>query len=171
MRTGPKPRPLADRFWAKVNKEGPVHPVLGTKCWVWTGATTPGGYGKLRVGSQSDGSRRVEVTSRASWEIHFGPIPEGTSVLHCCDVRLCVRPDHLFLGDQLDNVQDMISKGRHIHGARQHAARFSDSVVREILEMLGRGYSQNEVAAQYGTSQSHISQIHLGKIWAHVERP
>jgi hypothetical protein len=52
------------------------------------------------------------LAHRMSWEMHFGPIPEGMLVLHHCDVRRCVRPDHLFLGTARDNTRDMIAKGR-----------------------------------------------------------
>lgn len=104
-----RPRKLIDptiRFWKKVDKHGPIHPTLGTECWLWTGYQMPFGHGQLNVGD------KIVLTHRFSWELHHGPIPEGLSVLHHCDVPNCIRPDHLFLGTQKDNVQDAIQKGR-----------------------------------------------------------
>lgn len=108
---------LAERFWEKVSKGGPVHPVLGTACWAWTASTNPNGYGKIFVAG------RLQVASRVSWEMHNGPIPDGLFVLHHCDNPLCVRPAHLFLGTCADNVRDMWSKGRAVTIATLYASR------------------------------------------------
>ncbi len=71
-------------------------------CWEWIGARTSAGYGLM------DG----RYVHRLAWELTRGPIPKGVLVLHHCDNRVCVRPSHLFLGSYLDNVRDMIAKGR-----------------------------------------------------------
>jgi len=109
------PRPsVEDRFWAKVNKNGPVpdrYPELGS-CWLWTAAVTVCTNGDQR-GSFRRTHRRAELAHRVSWELTNGPIPEGMKICHRCDVGLCVRPDHLFLGTQAENIQDMRNKGRH----------------------------------------------------------
>lgn len=89
-------------FWAMVVKtEG---------CWEWTGAKFKTGYGAVNIG------HRIVTTHRRSWELTNGPIPEGLFVLHHCDNRPCVRPDHLFLGTHQDNMTDMVSKGRQKNG-------------------------------------------------------
>lgn len=99
--------PLVERFWPRVNRDGPVpshRPDLGP-CWIWTGGVGSHGYGALA---------KSALAHRFSWELHNGPIPSETPcVLHHCDTRRCVRPDHLFLGTRADNTADMISKGRH----------------------------------------------------------
>lgn len=94
------------RFWAKVDKSG--------DCWLWTGAHNLR-YGKVYVGPP--GERFWAYVHRVSWVIAHGIIPagegyHGTCVCHHCDVKLCVRPDHLFLGTQRDNLRDMSAKGR-----------------------------------------------------------
>lgn len=93
---------LLKRFWGKV-QQGP------NGCWNWTASFTPNGYGKIGT------TRRhgVQSVHRISWIIHFGRIPKGKCVLHKCDNRLCVNPDHLFLGSHHDNTHDMMQKGRH----------------------------------------------------------
>jgi hypothetical protein len=99
----PKPRPVADRFWPKVEKTD--------GCWLWTGATDRRGYGKI-----FDGAGKLLIASRVAHELCIGPIPDGLCVLHKCDNPPCVNPDHLFLGTFGDNTQDMLAKGRNRNG-------------------------------------------------------
>lgn len=112
---GTKPKPISERFFAFVNRDGPIpehRPELG-KCHVWTGATDSKGYGQIGSGSQVDGTRGHVAAHRQAWEFEHGPVPEGLSVLHHCDNPPCVRGSHLFVGTHLDNMSDMVSKGRH----------------------------------------------------------
>lgn len=101
--------PAHERFWSKVDKSG--------ECWVWTGSTYVDGYGHF-----CDAARHIRA-HRWSWEQANGPIPSGASVLHTCDNPPCVRPDHLYLGNQTDNMRDAASRGRLSTSARKRAAR------------------------------------------------
>jgi len=107
LKRSPKPRlTVEERFWAKVDNAGPppAHlPDLGP-CWLWT-ASVSNGRGSFRSVHQ-----RAELAHRISWELTYGPIPKGLVVCHRCDVGLCVRPEHLFLGMQQDNIADMRAK-------------------------------------------------------------
>jgi hypothetical protein len=87
--------------------------VTETGCWEWQGAKTKG-YGMIGHGRRSDPGTRVKQVHRVAWELTYGPIPEGTSVLHSCDNPPCYNPTHLFLGTQADNVADMTAKGRGV---------------------------------------------------------
>jgi hypothetical protein len=79
MKTGPKPKPIAERFLASI----PDQP--GEDCWEWQGPTTDHGYGTLCVGSKSDGSRRNVLAHRLSYETFRGTIPAGMGICHACD--------------------------------------------------------------------------------------
>lgn len=88
-----------DRFWSKVAKTD--------GCWLWTASTARGGYGQLRVGNTTVRAHRL------SYELAFGSIPNGMSILHACDEPLCVNPAHLRAGTDADNMQDAVARGRH----------------------------------------------------------
>lgn len=105
MKTGPKPRPIIDRFMSHVTKDD------GTGCWLWNGSRNWAGYGLFLVGSRTTG-RRHNGAHRVSHELFNGPIPEGMDVCHRCDNPPCVNPAHLFVGTRRDNVLDMVTKGR-----------------------------------------------------------
>lgn len=98
--------PFADRFWSCVDKNGPVHPTLGTRCWVWLRGCNRFGYGAFTVAGKGQRAHRV------SWEMAHGPIPDGLWLLHKCDNPKCVNPDHAFLGTALENARDREAKGR-----------------------------------------------------------
>ncbi len=136
-------RPLAERFWEKVEKSD--------GCWLWTGAKSDFGYGFLF--NPTVNGPINQHAHRASWELHYGPIPEGSCVLHSCDVPGCVRPDHLFLGTLKDNTQDMLRKRRHL-------VKLTDEQVAELRQRYATGdISQEALAEEFGLGQSTVSRI------------
>ena len=157
------------RFFDKVSPE----PNSG--CWLWCGTVIPDGYGMVRVGSRTDGSRRGALAHRFSWEMHRGPIPTGLHVCHHCDVPSCVNPDHLFLGTDQDNTDDKMRKGRHatqrgvsFAGHRSGHEKLNASDIPDIRRRLKGGELHRAIAADYGVVPSNISQIAAGKTWRHV---
>lgn len=158
---------LPERFWSKVNKDGPVPehmPHLG-KCWVWTGAKSSGGYGCI-----ARGGARVGVISAhiSSWILHFGKVPKSLCICHRCDVPRCVNPSHLFLGTRKDNSQDMLKKGRdnHRYGPDNSKTKLTESQVREIrLAYDTEGDSLSEIAEEYGVTIQSIWAIVKWKTW------
>lgn len=144
---------LEERFWAKVN----MPDVEGT-CWEWGGARTIRGYGKIL----KDGGRSCLAAHRVSWEIHNGPLPDGVLVCHHCDNPPCVRPDHLFVGSQHDNMQDKVSKGRHYYtpGETSPNAKLSNDQATIIRARYAKEHiSQRALAIQYGVSHRSIRHI------------
>ena len=157
--------PLSERFWAQVLKTD--------GCWLWTGRRDGVGYGTITHGRRRIGSHRL------AYELQVGPIPSGLWVLHRCDVRLCVRPDHLFVGTHTDNMRDCVSKGRHRHqeyrGESNPEAKLTWAQVERIRELYavgrspvrgGRGrYRQIDIAQALGVSKAAVANVTYGRAW------
>lgn len=148
---GPAPKPPEVRLWAKVDKSG--------DCWVWTGHRTRG-YGKLTV------KKGVYITvHRLSWEITNGPIPPGMCVLHKCDNRVCVRPDHLFLGTKAQNNRDRTAKARQAWGERHGMHKLTLDDVEEVRRMYSAGVHKAVIASRFGVVRGTIGHILKGTTW------
>jgi hypothetical protein len=151
-----KSRPLSERFWEKVS-------VQMEGCWEWLGAHDR--YGMIKFGSGDNNW----LAHRVSWIIHNGPIPEGVCVLHKCDNTLCCRPDHLFLGTQLDNIHDRDKKRRGVqmYGEKHWKAKLSEKDVAEI-RALQDILSTTELSRNYGVTHGQIRFVQNRQSWKHV---
>ena len=108
-------RSLADRFWEKVNKDGPIpehRPELGP-CWVFTGSTNNMGYGKIARG----GRHSMVLAHRVSYEWDYGPIPDGRELDHLCRNRACIRPTHLEAVTHRENLMRSHAPSVLIHNS------------------------------------------------------
>lgn len=155
-------------FWPNV--------IRGDGCWEWAPKPQMHGYGRIsRV-------RGNLYAHRASYEINVGPIPPGMLVCHRCDNRRCVRPDHLFLGDDRSNARDRDAKGRHRYvlppsatpeqrarGSAHGNAKLSEVLVRQIKSRIAAGEPQVSIARDLGVAKTTVNGIKMGKAWKHVE--
>ena len=164
---------LRERFWAKVRKTD--------ECWEWIGSKNPKGYGLIRAGVNHPWFRKRRMMAhRLSYELAFGEFDQELCVLHHCDNPSCVRPSHLFLGTQADNIRDKCSKdrqargashGTHTHpksiarGERQGSHKLSRIQVREIREAHAKGQTQISLAKAYDVSRPCIAGIVYRKQW------
>lgn len=133
-------------FWDKVNKT--------SDCWNWTGATNKwkrglGGYGIIGIDGKNIKSHRF------SWELHNGPIPKGKFVLHKCNNRLCVNPDHLYLGTQRNNMMDRVE----VPGAK--AMNDNEVRIARVMKLIGMTYRQ--ISKLFGPSESAMRYAIIGK--------
>lgn len=177
----------AEIFWAHVDKSG--------DCWLWDGPRKDEGYGRF---FWWDGERnRREAAHRLAWELLRGPIPKGLFVCHDCpggDNPRCVNPAHMFLGTQLDNIRDMMRKGRHgsqVDPERYRAARMkcgshlphyrgeecayakvTEAQVVEIRYLYAAGgITHRQLAKRFGLGKTTVGHILHGRKWAHADGP
>jgi len=133
------------RFWEKVDR-------TQAPCWHWCGARRGSlGYGAITLGSRRDGTRVVEATHRVAWMLTYGPLHPSAKVLHECDNPLCVRPDHLFLGTDGDNVRDCVAKGRH----RSGTTKLSDHD-KECIRTLSESRTTAELSKMFDVDETTI---------------
>lgn len=147
--------------------ESKSHAIPWTGCWIWTASDFGGGrYGCISVGGAP------HLAHRAAWVAYNGrEIPVDMNVCHTCDIGLCVNPRHLFIGSQLENVRDMISKGRkrvgksgrhtsHAKGSKNGSHKFSDELVTRLLNAHARGATTvASLARDTGISETHARRL------------
>lgn len=149
---------LVQRFWDKVAKAGPQ------ECWLWTASVEGGGYGQIKM----PGTRNQTKAHKVSWMIHNGEIPDGLFVLHHCDVRQCVNPEHLFLGTCADNLEDMARKGRHLYGEKNVQHRLTELEVHRIFDRRNQGLVMRDIASEFGVGAMTVQRILTGQRWKHI---
>ena len=142
-----------DRFYNKVNTSDP------SGCHLWTAYKNADGYGRFALNEKNRRAHRV------AWELVKGTIPAGLCVLHKCDVRACVNPEHLFLGTAADNVRDMMEKGRSGKGEANGPAKLTEAAV---LAIRADSRSLRKIAADYGVHWTTVSRIKIRKLWRHI---
>lgn len=143
-------------------------------CWLWTGGKTEKGYGRVHLGRL-----HYKPAHRLAWETAHGAIPDGLGVLHKCDVRNCVNPDHLFLGTNADNTADMVAKGRNramdpfiTAGTKHWQHKLTEDDVVSIRRRIRAGEKGAHLALEFGVSNATVSEAKNGRLWDHVnDRP
>jgi len=147
-----------DRFWAKI-KKGPLD-----ACWEWQGCLKGSGrgYGSVALGRRMVRAHRVALALKLGRELL-----DIEHALHRCDNSRCCNPDHLYLGDHVQNMRDKVSRSRckGLKGVQNPRSKLTDDAVRVIR-------STNEplqvMAARFGVHQSVVSLVRLRKLWKHV---
>lgn len=154
-----------DRFLTK------IHVTPG--CWEWTAGRATNGYGMLTV--KVNGRWGHGLAHRISYQIFVSTALDSQVVMHTCDNRGCVRPDHLRLGTQSDNIRDMDMKGRRnlekaiTRGTSHYNARITDDDVRDIRKRYtGKYGNATALAKEYGMTSQNIRTIGLRLGWRHV---
>jgi hypothetical protein len=155
----PTTRPFkvnARLFWTKVRKTD--------YCWFWTGPTNVGGYG---IQGQKGLAHRI------SWELTRGPIPTDRDkcfVLHTCDNRRCVNPNHLYLGSKKENGRDTVVRDRYPNrkGENSSQAKLTEADALAIRARFLNGASGSALAREFGVSTGTIYDIGKRKTWTHV---
>ena len=137
-------------------------------CWLWIGCLNnkASGYGIF------SSNNKPGLAHRMSYQMYKGEIPNGMCVLHSCDVRSCVNPDHLFLGTYFDNAKDMFSKGRNTklraYGESVGGSKLKESDVLEIRNLKKIGVKTRFIVNKYNVTKENINYILSGKTWKHL---
>ena len=157
MPMGIYPRPsLEQRF------EQSYLPEPNSGCWLWTKAIHKNtGYGCIRINGKHG------LAHRASWILFNGAIPLGLNVLHKCDVRCCVNPDHLFLGTAYDNREDAKRKDRIPIGERHWNSKLTAADVKSIRNGPCGG-SWKATAKHYDVTYGTLCDIRAKRTWQHI---
>lgn len=159
-------------------------PCPPASCWVWVGSILPNGYGRFSF--RKDGCVQSHRAHRVSYAIQNGSVPANLLVCHSCDVRLCVNPNHLFVGTHSDNALDMLRKGRHPEifknltvkntscehlrgidrkGTKNGRAKLNEKTVLEIAQSSA---TTRELSLKLGINYNTIGNIRDGRHWTHL---
>lgn len=166
QRVGKELKPLQKQFHGLTEKERFFKRVgkLDSGCWLWLGSLNTG-YGQFR---RDDGS--IVLSHRFSYLLHNGGAVDGLVVMHKCDTPRCVNPEHLALGTQADNVQDMRNKGREkkrgLPGSEHGMSKLTDAQVREIRSSKESGPA---IAKRLSISTTTVYDVRNRKIWTHID--
>ncbi len=154
----PQPKPLAERFWSKVDVRGP------DDCWEWIAAKI-NGYGKIRL----DGGKlsKHKGAHAVAYELAHGPIPEGLQANHKCDNPGCCNPRHIYAGTSKQNMEDKVSRGRHncVRGEDHGMSKLNEL---KVLSIRDDGRTHSVIAGDYGVDRRLIGMIKRRQRWAHV---
>jgi len=126
-------------------------------CWNWTGSINFHGYGQKMIAKKNFRAHRI------FYQKYKGRIPAGLCVLHKCDNKKCVNPEHLFLGTDQDNATDCIRKGRTARGSKQHVSKLNAS---QVLQIRKDRRPQKLIAKAYGVTPTCIMYIQKRRNWA-----
>jgi len=151
-------RTIKERLLFRATEDG--------SCLIWNGGKSGGGYGSITIDGQH------KMTHRVCYEEYFGEIPDGLLVCHRCDNPPCINPDHLFLGTQSDNLQDMYAKGRQNiydrHGVNNSNCKLKECDVVLIRDLIDIGTDRRALVWLFGVCATSINNIAAKKSWSHV---
>lgn len=147
--------PLSERFHKSftINKE--------TECWEWIGTIHVTGYGIIQ-------DNNIDLLAHRYAYLWYIGEPGKLCVLHKCDNRKCVNPNHLFLGTRRDNNRDRDSKGRGPVGERNWCTKLTAEDIPKIRQLHEEGWKQKEIAKRYGVHQGTISHVVNKTTWKHI---
>jgi hypothetical protein len=144
------------------------------ECIEYKGVVTKNGYGRICI-------KGIRIQAHVlSYILHHGSVPRTKYVLHKCDNRLCINPDHLFLGSKADNVKDMVNKGRawwqrpfeempeNMKRLIKKRRKLSSQQIKELKEMHSNGISQRSLSRYFNVGQPVIKDILDGRTYKDV---
>jgi hypothetical protein len=153
-----RPRDFDARFWENTDRT--------SGCWIWQGAFCAStGYGDITIDHKSCPVHRI------AYEIYYNAeIPKGKMVLHSCDHKTCINPEHLHIGTHLDNMQEAIDRGRTCKGEKNGNSIYTEKQIREIKTyMKGHPRSLRWMSRTLAIPRSTLRDIQSGRCWGWVK--
>lgn len=148
---------ISCNFWPSVDTSGGPN-----ACWEWIGVRNKDGYGTISF------KGKTLLTHRLSCALSSGTDVTAEMVCHACDNPPCVNPKHIWLGDRMANVQDMMEK--RYNGQYEPLFDISPDAIRQIRARVANGESQSVIAREFNASRSTIWDIvHLRYRWAMID--
>lgn len=155
-----------ERFWSKIKFGKP------DECWEWQRCLNAWGYGEFGFEKIKSGKMKLVLAHRLAYTLVIGKFDEKLKCLHRCDNPCCCNVNHLFIGTDQDNSDDMMAKGRNkkvfMKGSLHGMAILNEEQVKLIKMRLAIGEEEKEIGKIFGVSGGQISSIKLGKSWKHV---
>ena len=148
------PRGIYNRKSVQARIEANIVKDQDTGCNNWAKSLQSNGYGQIGING------KPELVHRASYETYKGKIPEGLFVLHSCDNRKCCNPEHLSVGTQQQNIDDMMAKGRWGGNAILTLEK-----AREIRQKFIETTTCRQLATEYGVNYYTILNIIANRRW------
>lgn len=170
--------PWEVRFWSKVDKSPGQGP--NGDCWLWKGGNRGSRVSSLSntfYGGFRNNEGKIVLAHRVSYALAHGAIPAAVSILHTCDTPACVRVEHLFEGNQLQNMRDCWKKGRgyiprtnhqRVRGEASGKSKLTAEAVVEIRSLYEQDMSKVEIARKFGVTSQNIVLIVSRRTWNHV---
>lgn len=147
-------------FWSSCKRD------TKTQCLIWRGKGRVGkGYAFANFSAFGTSH---QLAHRVAYRLGVGDIPKGKIVCHHCDNKLCVNPNHLFVGTHLDNKKDAMRKNRHARGEAQGAARLTENQVVIARALLVGRITPRMLAKKFGVHPTTLSAAVRGLSWKHV---
>jgi hypothetical protein len=138
------------------------------ECWIWTGPIHKvTGYGVFEVYNIEYKAHRVSF-----FYFNHRTVESEFDILHTCDNRRCCNPKHLYEGDNADNNRDRDERnpGATINrGTDNGEAKLTETDIPEIFRLRRKGYTQQQIADEYGVVFSTIGKVLRREKWRHVK--
>lgn len=150
--------PVEQRFWPKVEIKS------DSECWIWVGAKSSKGYGFIGAGGAGG---KMVLAHRLSYQMFYGPIPNGAMILHECDNPSCVNPRHLRHGSGSENIKEAFDKGRKFNPVNFGEANPKSKITLEQAKFIKANpqLGHKQIADMFGVSPNCIRGVRIGRTW------
>lgn len=148
-------------IWERIEKYTMPEPNSG--CWLWSGACGSSGYPQLTVKDKETGKpKSLRIHKFICEQINNGD--KNLFVLHKCDVKICINPDHLYFGTQKQNIIDAYSRNR-IASKMGESSKLNKLTWESVAEIRNSNDTNSNLSIKYGVSRGRISDVRNMKGW------